>query len=88
MATKKNKKSTPVEQTPPVEEEMVTHSRKDFDAIIAQSFNNGAQDGMQKMKDHIVSIVQTHATNLFLGKQDELAKELRKVLTHLQGINV
>ena len=79
MATKKNKKSIPVEQPPPVDEEMVTHSRKDFDAIISQSFNNGAQDGMQKMKDHIVSIVQTHATNLFLGKQDELAKELRKV---------
>jgi hypothetical protein len=87
MAKKKKTEVTEVISPVPHEEEQVTHTRSEFDAIVAQSFNNGVQDGIQKMKDHVVTLVQGHATNLFLANQDELAKEVRKILAHLKSIN-
>ena len=76
MATKKKE----VEKT-------VTHTEEEFNAMIARSYNNGLEDGKAlsesakaEMKQRVLNTLRQHASNLFFAKQDELAKEIRKLV--------
>lgn len=70
------------------EEEIVSHSREDFNNIIQSSFENGKQDGRQELKDQIVAGTEAHCAKLFLSGQDDLAKEVRNLLNSIKSFPV
>lgn len=76
MATKKKE----VEKT-------VTHTEEEFNDMISRSYNNGLEDGKalaenvkEELKQRVLGTLKQHAANLFFAKQDELAKEVRKLV--------
>ena len=70
------------------EEEIVSHSRDDFNNLIQSSFENGKQDGRQEFKDQIVAGIEAHCSKLFLSGKDDLAKEARNLLDSIKAFPV
>ena len=68
-------------------EKTVTHTEEEFNAMIARSYNDGLEDGKamgesikKDIKNKVLATLRQHASNLFFAKQDELAKEIRKLV--------
>lgn len=52
----------------------------------SNEFDKGVEEGYRQAKEKTLNTLRTHATNLFLEEQDDLAKEVRRVFLTLKQL--
>ena len=69
-------------------EPVAEEAENNLSDVVANSYSNGLVDGKTQMKNTILASLKQYAGDLFLAAQDDVAKEIRKCIQHIETIQV
>tara|TARA_Y100000310_G_C20682151_1_gene816634 strand:+ start:1882 stop:2139 length:258 start_codon:yes stop_codon:yes gene_type:complete len=76
-----DKGSISLGESMPPDHEMISIS--DLSSRLQSSYNVGFKEGRAKVKSEVLTILKNHSVGLFVAKEDDLAKQIRKCVEHI-----